>query len=218
DLFSCFIDRSISITKEKGFMGNVTMESWMFLSSFEKFRKELLDNVFIESLSHFGWHIMRIAFGTVAFVTRNSKPNEKEIVFYNYLEIEEKNKEIEKPYKYPNKERRFAIKNQKDFEKIPGNNIGYWLNMELINKISENKKLIDYGKAVKGLDTCDNNRFTRIWSENSLSKIEKKWFFYQKGGEYRKWYGNIDIVVNWEDDGDEIKNFRDENGKIKSRP
>ncbi|MFA5713499.1 MAG: BREX-1 system adenine-specific DNA-methyltransferase PglX [Bacteroidales bacterium] len=107
DLFSCFIDLSISRVLKHGLIGNVTMESWMFLSSFEKFRKNLLEIVTIDSLSHFGWHIMRIAFGTVSFILKNSQPNENERGIYNYLEIEDIDKETERPISFPNKERRY---------------------------------------------------------------------------------------------------------------
>jgi hypothetical protein len=114
--------------------------------------------------------------------------------------------------------------NQKDFCKIPGSPFGYWLGSELINKVGISKKIIDYGKATKGLDTCDNNRFVRDWHEVSNNKfsrtqnLSKKWFVYSKGGPYKKWYGNNTKVVNWADNGEEIKNFRNPDGSIKSRP
>ena len=229
DLFSCFIELSINRALHNGLIGNVTMESWMFLSSFEKFRKDLLENVTIDSLSHFGWHIMRIAFGTVSFVIQNKKPTDKDLGVYNYLEIEDIDREIERPFIFPNKDRRYATKNQKEFKKIPGSNIGYWLSEGMISIFTENKALKEVGEGKQGLATADNNRFLRFWSEVSqkntfyFAKDIKealssggKWFPYNKAGELRKWYGNQDYLVNWENDGFEIRNFKNIQGKQRS--
>lgn len=217
DLFSCFIERSILLTLPNGLIGNVTMESWMFLSSFENFRQKLLKECFISSLSHFGWHIMRIAFGTVAFILQNTKSKETQLGVYNYLEIDDIDKSSERPVLFPNTNRRYSIKNQKDFEKIPGSNIGYWLSEQglyCFNNCSS-----ETVSPKQGLATTNNNRFLRYWSEVSIQNIgmscdsfmflEKKyhWAPYNKGGEFRKWYGNQSYVVNWFNDGLEIKNM-----------
>lgn len=120
------------------------------------------------------------------------------------------------------------IAQQSNFEKIPGAPVAYWVSKNVI-KIFENNKLNDYVKAVKGLDTCDNDRFTRIWYEVAFAKISfdkedtydtysHKWYPYCKGGGYSKWYGFMERIVNWENDGVVLRNIRNENGKIKSRP
>src|SRR5690554_481975 len=156
DLFSCFIDLSIDRSFKNGLIGNVTMESWMFLSSFEKFRKNLLDNVVIDSLSHFGWHIMRIAFGTVSFILKNSQPKETDKGVYNYLEIDDIDKETECPISFPNIQRRYAVKNQKDFKKIPGNNIGYWLSESMFNIFNNDNLASKFFIIKEGLKTGRN--------------------------------------------------------------
>lgn len=228
DLFSCFIERSVNVAHPKGLIGNVTMESWMFLSSFEKFRNKLLENTVIDSLSHFGWHIMRIAFGTVAFILKNTKHNGTDEGIYNYLEIEDIDREIERPFIFPNNERRYSIKNQKDFEKIPGNNIGYWLSESFIDIFSKKSVFENYGEPRQGLGTSNNTRFLRDWSEIGFADFKvdcidkqdsikscKKWYPYIKGGGFRRWYGNYNEVVNWYNDGKEIRDFlKDKNPNI----
>ena len=120
---------------------------------------------------------------------------------------------------------------QKDFEKISGSPIAYWVSDKVREIFEKNQKLGEVGEAKQGLATADNNRFLRLWNEVNYNKIgysmsnsqealesKKKWFPYNKGGEFRKWYGNQEYLVNWENDGYEIKNFYDEKGKLRSRP
>ena len=120
---------------------------------------------------------------------------------------------------------------QKDFEKIPGSPIAYWVSDKVREIFEKNQKLGEVGEAKVGLQTGDNNKFLRLWNEVNYNKIgynmsnseealesKKKWFPYNKGGEFRKWYGNQEYLVNWENDGYEIKNFYDGKGKLRSRP
>lgn len=217
DLLTCFVERGLDCTFDNGYNGFVTMESWMFLSSFESFRKKILDNTQIHSLSHFGWHIMRIAFGTVSFIIQNRKPDEDFKGVYNFMEYDNIDKEVERPIEFPLKNERLNQVNQKDFGKIPGSPIGYWLSEKAIKifTISSNLELISTPK--QGLATTDNERFTRFFWETKFNKIifnairkdaihsKSKWFPFNKGGEFRKWFGNINYIVNWENDGEEIK-------------
>ena len=219
DLFAAFILRCQNLIVPNGFTGMVTMESWMFLSSYEELRRLLIDNTTIHSLSHFGWHIMRIAFGTCSFILQKSYPAKNNNGVYSHLEIEDMDKEMEIPYVFPKKDNgRFNIINQKDFENIPGIPIGYWLSNNFIRIFNAKIKFEDLGLPRQGLGTTDNNRFLKQWFEvnnskiklDALSKIEakqsgKKWFPYIKGGGFRRWYGNYNEVVNWENDGAEIK-------------
>ena len=118
-----------------------------------------------------------------------------------------------------------------DFAKIAGSPLAYWTSDAVRSCFENGTPLHSYADSVKGLDTCDNNRFVRLWQEVDFDKIglgchscgeakalRTKWFPYCKGGDYRKWYGNFEHVVNWENDGQEIRNFRNEDGSLKSRP
>ena len=121
--------------------------------------------------------------------------------------------------------------NQDEFKKVPNYTIAYWISENLMKAFTENKSLSEYGQPRQGLATGENKRFIREWYEvnyfdikfdaqnqNDALKSGKKWFPYNKGGAYRKWYGNNDYVVNWSNDGKEIKEFKDSRGKLKSRP
>jgi len=118
-----------------------------------------------------------------------------------------------------------------DFMKISGAPIAYWASDQLLSVFAENQPLRSVAKPVQGLITGDTERFARLWFEVDRSKTayhcattedaeksNKKWFPYNKGGDYRKWYGNYEYVVNWENNGYELKNFKSENGKLLSRP
>jgi hypothetical protein len=218
DLITCFIERGIKHLPKYGFSGLVTMESWMFLSSFENFRNKLLEKTTLHSLSHFGWHIMRIAFGTVSFILENSAPKNDFKGVYSYLEFENLDKNTERPLNFPIKNNnRYSVVNQAVFKKIPGNIIGYWISKS-INKCFENQNLSEVLVTREGMATASNDRFLRFWSEvsknstlieseNTVSGI--KWYPYNKGGDFRRWYGNDYYLVNWLNDGDEIKNNKD---------
>jgi len=114
------------------------------------------------------------------------------------------------------------ITNQNDFSKIPGSPIGYWLSEKVIEIFDKEDRLKDFADIKVGLQTGSNDRFRRNWSEVELKKSSiqngSKWFPYNSGGEFRKWYGNQNYLVNWENDGNEIKNNFDSRGKLRSRP
>ncbi|MBP8114973.1 MAG: BREX-1 system adenine-specific DNA-methyltransferase PglX [Chitinophagaceae bacterium] len=220
DLFSAFILRCQDFISLNGYSGMVTMESWMFLSSFEELRKFIIDNTSIQSLSHFGWHVMRIAFGTCSFILQKSNPNENKGV-YSYTEIDNIDRVKEIPTVFPiTNNGRYNTINQIEFEKIPGSPIGYWLSKRFIESFSKFPILRSISKPFQGMSSSNNVRFLRFWFEidfgnfkddciNDKASIEskKKWFPYNKGGSFRKWYGNYDYVVNWFNSGQEVKEF-----------
>lgn len=221
DLFSCFIDRALMGVVKKGFVGMVTMESWMFLSSFEEFRKNLIDRSKIHSLSHFGWHIMRIAFGTVSFILENAEPGSYFTGVYSYMENENISKENGTPLQFPIKDNgRYKIANQKEFGKIPGSPIGYWLS-DSIYAIFKHRQVGDLAPVRKGNSTSNNQRFLRFAHEISKKnhsigydsiakslKDDKYWIPYNKGGGFRKWYGNQEFLVFWKNDAADIRGIK----------
>lgn len=107
---------------------------------------------------------------------------------------------------------------QSNFSKIPGSPIAYWVSERVVGLFSSQRLLEDYTNPKQGLITGDNGKFVRSWFECDFQKIRNKWFPFNKGGGFRKWYGNQEEVVNWENEGYELKNFTDENGKLRSRP
>jgi hypothetical protein len=223
DLFAIFMEAMIDMLQPRARVGCITMESWMFLSSYERLRKHLLDNYSIASLAHFGWHIIGIAFGTATLILEKSK-NIK-IGEYSHLTIDDVDRVKNIPFEFPKKDNgRFARIAQTNFSKIPGSPIAYWVSKAILENYSFDK-LNQHAKAKQGLATGENNRFLRNWSEVSYLKIgfsgsdeSIKWFPCVKGGSFRRWYGNNNLVVNWASNGHEIKNFKNDKGRLRSRP
>ena len=230
DLFSVFMEVCQGFTKKNRYTAMITMQSWMFLSSFETLRNHMITKTEIQTLNHLGARAFSEMAGevvqTVSWVQKHKTPEKKG----TYIRLVDYNNGEEKEREFFNKENYYQA-NQKDFTKIPGSPIAYWVSDRIREIFEKEKKLGEVGEAKQGLATADNNRFLRVWNETNFNKIGfgmknseealksgKKWFPCNKGGEYRKWYGNQEYVVNWEKDGYEIKNFYDSNGKLRSRP
>lgn len=128
-------------------------------------------------------------------------------------------------------EKYFFRASAEDFKKIPGSPIAYWVSNDFLNIFNISETLGSRTKARQGLATGDNTTFARLWHEVSMinfstqanscadtKTLKEKWYPYNKGGEFRRWYGNLQWIVNWENDGKEIRNFKDKKGKLRSRP
>ena len=234
DLFAMFIERGLELVIPKGYSAMVTMQSWMFLISFDNLRNSLLNNTIL-NMAHLGSNAFDSISGEVTSVTAFSVKRATNLAFKgSYLRLIKGKCELDK-----NLDLLTAIKNQdcgwfykanaEDFRKIPGYPIAYWVS-DNIRQIFENTpSLGDFAKPRQGLSTANNDKFLRLWPEVSINKIgfglksiqesiesKLKWFPYNKGGEFRKYYGNNEYIVNWENDGLNIRNFYDSNGKLRS--
>ena len=232
DLFASFIERTLNLAKSKAFSAMITMQSWMFLSSFEKLRDNLLSNKTIVSMAHLGTRAFD-SFGgevvaTTAFVIKNECSNAYKGTYVRLVDIFG---EADKAKAFLERKNKPYLTSSDNFHKIPSSPIAYWLSDKFIKVFEECDTLENYYKPALGMTTSDNNRFLRQWYEVSTIRIGfsksnsqealasgNKWFPYNKGGEYRRWYGNQEYVVNWEKDGYEIKNVKDQKGKICSYP
>ena len=231
DLCTAFMQNNL--VKNDGLLSMINQHSWMFLSSFEKLRYSIINNKTIINMIHLGTRAFEEIGGevvqTTAFVIKNSASNNNTIFIrlVNYEKAELKELKFLENLKT---KKDLFYRNIKDFIKIPGFSMAYWISDKIIN-IFSNKLLGELFGVKQGIATADNNRFLRLWYEvnyndeklNSYSVNEAicsslKWFPYNKGGSFRKWYGNNDYVVNWENNGYEIKNFKDSNGNLRSRP
>ena len=216
DLFACFIERGNQMAVKHGYNCMVTMQSWMFLSSFEKMREKILRTKSITNLMHMENMVMGIAFGTAVTIFRNDH-----ITGYKgtYNQIKLQDIENGEPKTFPVPENRFAQTSTDNFSKIPGYPVAYWVSKGLLSAFATGKSLGDIALARNGMKTGENGRFVRLWWEvifqgfnptacdwKEASSSGAKWFPYNKGGEFRKWYGNNDCVVNWQNEGDEIFN------------
>ena len=227
DLFAAFILRGFELVPKNGFSGQVVMHSWMFLSSFEDLRARISRETSIIDLMHMDNMVMRIAFGTSAVVweKKPARPSRGAYFFVDYEDLDAEGNLLSFPPENNRNGRfgksRFARIDQSEFAQIPGSPIVYWLSKPMLDTFAKNKALEEIAAPKVGLQTGDNARFVREWWEpgnyitgfNCKSREESvecgaKWFPYNKGGEYRKWYGNQEFVVNWENDGKELGDFR----------
>ena len=268
DLFSVFMQMGMERLIDGGKMAQINMQSWMFLSSFEKLRNIFLHNYIIDNMLHLGPRTFdelsgEVVQNTAFVVTKPHDPyggitlseikalsqSEKEIwkqrfsectdkdmdewflgtpkgIYYRlvdgkncadkeqlFLANKDGNEDGNRIY-YPNVE-------QMNFEKIPGAPIGYWVSPKIQEIFTSNLALSAVCSPTQGLATADNARFLRLWFEPSYSRIgfgcenaalaarsQKKWFPTTKGGTFRRWFGNMYYVVNWENDGEELTNFK----------
>ena len=210
DLFAVFLEKGLEMIKDYGFNCMVTMQSWMFLSSFEKFRKKLIETTTISNLLHMDNMVMRIAFGTSATVFRKINLMNYNSTFY-HVKLSDVENDIVNPLFF-NDKNKFTIK-QNLFRNIPNYPIAYWINDKIINVFLNSKQLGDLMPVKKGMDTGNNNKYLRYWFEISNLNFtpffeNTKWVPYDKGGNFRKWYGNNEYVINWEDNGYELKNSK----------
>ena len=219
DLFAAFMEKGNSMVCKNGYNCMVTMQSWMFLSSFEKMRKNILQTRDITNLMHMENMVMGIAFGTAVSVIRNSKTKGYR---GTYNQIKLCDIVDDKPVHFPVMENRFAQVSSDNFAKIPGAPVAYWVSENDLLSFDRSSLLSDISNPKQGLITGNVNKFVRKWFEINDCKFSIKsgckWYPYCNGGNYRKWYGNNEDVVDWFDDGREVKNFFDENGKLRSRP
>ena len=233
DLFATSMERCGRLAQPNGYQAMITQHSWMFLSSFEKLRTKLLQSADIVNMAHLGARAFEEIGGevvqTTSFVLRRAYTKRSKRYRGTYCRLVEPTTQQGKEDMFLAGENRHTAE-QANFSKIPGSLIAYWVSNTLISCFTYDS-IAQIGTLAQGLITGDVNRFTRLWSEIEISKFEsgamdsqalllsaKKWVPYNKGGSYRKWYGNDDYVVNWENNGDEIKHFFDKNGKLKSRP
>lgn len=224
DLFSAFILRIIEMTKENGKIGLVSPYVWFFIKTYYELRKKVLENTTFESCVQLEYNAFEAACVPVATFILEKSNLSKDGIYIRLSEFKgaenqgpkflEAINNTECTYKY--------VKNTKMFKKIPNNTFAYWVGQKTLSIYERAKKLSNYAVACVGLQTSDNKRFLREWYEVSFDKIgfnissidesissHKKWFPYNKGGGYRKWFGNILEVVNWENDGKEIRQYNE---------
>ena len=216
DLFAVFIERCAQMDKRGGYQAMITQHAWMFLSSFEKLRAklQLIDTVNMAHLGARGFdEIGGEVVQTTSFVMRSSHTKDYK---GTYCRLIDGDSEKAKADMFVSGENRYVAK-QIGFKQIDGSPIAYWVSENYL-KVFKEKTMQDYGASCIGMRTGDNERFLRHWFEIATQNMglnyktakeaeasHKTWFPYCKGGSFRKWYGNNDYVVNWKDDGYEIK-------------
>lgn len=229
DLFSVFTYRNLMFCKQDGYCGYMTPFVWMFIKTYEKLREFIIRNKSIATLVQMEYSAFEEATVPIcSFVLKNGKATEnvyfKLSDFKGGMEVQ-KQKVLEA---LANKNCGYFYEtDQSNFSKIPGAPVAYWVSQHAFDIYTGSQVFEDFATTRAGMITGNNNMFIRLWHEVSWGKVgillrsrseaissKKKWFPYNKGGEYRKWYGNNDYVVNWENDGSYMRNFKDSSGKI----
>lgn len=232
DLFAVFIKRNFKFTQKDGYMGFMTPFVWMFIKSYGLLREYIINNKDITTLIQMEYSAYEEATVPIcSFVLSNRKT--ENLGYYYRLSDFKGGMEVQKQKVLEaniNKQCGYFYETHEDnFKKIPGSPIAYWISSKLITAFQVGRPLSPVCRPTQGLATGDNGRFLRLWFEvcylntsfdcdscDSSTARATRWFPYNKGGEFRKWYGHNDYVVNWENDGFEIRNFKDEKGKLRS--
>lgn len=220
DLFACFIEKGNSMTKPNGYNCMVTMQSWMFLSSFEKLREKILKEKTITNLMHMENMVMGIAFGTAVTVFQNAVVQGYKGT-YNHIKLQDI--ENAEPKEFPVQGNRFAQVSAANFSKIPGSPIAYWVSEAMLLVFKNGRPMVEYAVGRKGLVTGNDGLYLKLWFEvdkHSFSVFNgfknTKWKPCNKGGNYRKWFGNNDFIVNWGNAGEELADHRWPDGRQRS--
>ncbi|WP_345753161.1 BREX-1 system adenine-specific DNA-methyltransferase PglX [Lactiplantibacillus pentosus] len=233
DLFGAFMERLRMFVSENGYYAMITQHAWMFLSSFEKLRQRLTQDTLM-NMAHLGTRAFEEIGGEVVqsttFVSKRQSLNDYVGTYERLINFNSQSKK-EEAYLAAVRDQSVDYlyrTNQANFGKIPGSPIAYWASSQVVEAF-ENTLLRDVAIPRLGMATADNKKFLRLWFEVSIAKVgfnmasrsqasnsTKTWFPYDKGGNFRKWYGNNEYVVNWKNDGYAIKNFTDSTGKVRS--
>ncbi|UQK48812.1 BREX-1 system adenine-specific DNA-methyltransferase PglX [Faecalibacterium sp. I2-3-92] len=220
DLFAVFIERCRQMTVNNGFQAMITQQAWMFLTSFDALRIKLLSNVTISSMAHLGTKAFDEIGGevvqTTSFVLQNCQLDGYIGI---YCRLIDGNSQTEKEKIFLSETEQFVQKQNKFFE-IPSTPIAYWVSNSIYDAFESGIPLKNFADLRQGMSTANNDLFLRLWFEVSEDNIsyhsettqqaiesKKKWFPHTKGGGARKWYGNNDYIVNWYNDGEEIRNY-----------
>ncbi|WP_276954664.1 BREX-1 system adenine-specific DNA-methyltransferase PglX [Methanobrevibacter woesei] len=224
DLFAVFIEKCQNLLSKVGFLAMITQQSFMFLSTFEKLRKDFIENYTLIDMIHLGAHAFEEIGGEVvqatSFIQRNTVFEEYISTFHRLIDF---SSELGKRDEFFNKDNTYLI-NQNNFDKIPGSPIAYWADKHVFEAFEKGTPLFELSDIKQGLATADNNRFLRYWFEVDYHNIgfsyescvasknsNLKWFPCNKGGKYKKWYGNQIEVINFQNGAEELRNFKKAN-------
>ncbi len=230
DLYSAFIYRCTQMTVRNGYAGLMTPFTWMFISRHEKLREFIIRNQNISSLIQLEYSAFSEATVPICtFLIHNQVYSH----IGEFIRLTDFKGEEQQPLRVKeavaNEKVTYRYKfNSRNFKAIPGNPIAYWASSQVSKIFLQGTPMGNLSEIKQGMATCDNDRFLRIWHEVEFNKCKfgasssieakncgKKWFPYHKGGKFRKWYGNHEFVVNWQNDGKEIKAFTSEINKLR---
>lgn len=203
DLFAMFIERNVDLAKDSAYVAMITMQSWMFLSTFENLRSNILSNSSIVSMAHLGARAFDSIGGevvsTTAFICKNIADREYK---GTYLRLVDGEDELEKSNQLKELKGRPYLASSDDFDTIPGRPIAYWISEKVRNAFAQGTPFGDVGFPKVGMQTSNNDKYLRLWPEVSFHEFKDeemppKWIKYLKGGAFRRWYGNLDYLLRY---------------------
>jgi len=210
DLSTVFMDLGLKLCNNNGFMSMINIPVWMFLTSYENLRNNIIENHTITNLVHLGRGIFGSDFGTVSFVINKHKINNYTGTYRQLFEEIGAVDSVEQKNKWFLNGKGIILQKQEEFKKIPGMPIAYWASDNIIDSFSKGKTIDDYATVITGMTIGNNKKYLRMWYEVNINKINfycksmeslnlniKNWIPYSKGGPRRQWYGNYDYIVNW---------------------
>jgi len=227
DLFAVFIEKSIKYTRN--YVALITQQSWMFLSSYERLRNKILNNRII-NLVHLGSKAFEEIKGekvkTASFVISKINNDDAKPKF---IKLTKYNNHIQKEKEFFNIDNHYSNLKQSDFRQIQGCPIAYWAHKKVVDIFDKVKPLKSFCSITNGMFTCNNDHFLKLWFEVNVMDTkfhhkhdenmnDYKWFPYNKGGDFRKWYGNHSFVVNFKNNGKEVREYRKKRGQSYSLP
>ena len=230
DMSTVCMEKAMAMCKPNGYMAMINIPVWMFLSSYEKLRQKLLGHNEIVNMVHPGRGIFGSDFGTTTFVFQKRRLPGYKGSYRRLFDVQGEVKSNEERENALLAGKGCYIAQQDNFAKIPGSPVAYWVSNKVL-QCYENKIIYDFATPCKGIDTGDNDTFLRLWYEVGFNKqfvpkgIEccdadfntKKWFPYNKGGNFRRWYGNNEYLLNWESNGAVLKTFNSSNLRNKDK-
>ena len=212
DLCTCFISRGISLALANGYEALITSDTCMYISSFEKMRKEIIDRTTIVAfIDTRGTNAHPDVFDANAgWILWNSTAEEFEGSYFKLNQpIADKEARLLEALADPDCGWAYRV-SADTYTVVPGSPIAYWISKSLSSAFSRSHDIgTGFEAVVKGIFTGNNNRFLRYWHEVNLSAIGRGWMEYAKGGAYRKWFGNVEHVVDWEDDAHDLRSYED---------
>lgn len=231
DLSTVFMEKALEFCNSKGFISMINIPVWMNLAGCVEFRKTLISKNTLINMLHFGRGVFGSDFGSTAFVfAKKYYPNYRGVYRRLFLKQGAVDTVEQKEQLFFDGIGTFNVK-QINYLKVPGYAFAYQVGEKVYQHFSDDNTIGDFAVAKQGLITGNNDKFMRYWfeisqenmtlnceSRDETKKNEKKWYPYNKGGEFRKWYGNCWYVVDWYNDGYEIQHYNDEKGKLRSRP
>ena len=219
DLFAVFIDLCAERNQNSGLVGMITQHSWMFLGSFESLRISMMNNSTVRSMLHLGPRLFDEISGEIVQSTAFIQKKQPELNFKgDYYRLVQYKSSGEKEKHFIQRDHHFSHLAQSDFSLIPGMPLAYWASPSIYKTFNNSISFEKIGKPRQGLGTTNNTKFLRLWHEIDIRKAclnpinrdhalnsKQKWFCYTKGAGFKKWYGNLDTLINWESNGRDIK-------------